>query len=318
MATNMPEVCILRNMVGSRSIFCVLADNTRSRIFSVREFLSIKNQLSRQPSADGCDILFIVVTNNVSRDRYLASPELKLWLADTASRRLMIYEEQPGDFYGLKNGIESSMLQAGQPRRSITAGNFPYVTAALGVLNIVYYLVLAFGGSLSSTSYMLSMGANYGPLVFQSFQIWRLVTSMFMHFSLSHLVSNMIYLGVAGYNLEKAVGHWRFALIYILSGIGGNMVSAAYYYMRGSNTISGGASGAIYGLIGGIALLTFLNFRQMKPAFIIRRVFILLIFIFYSSFASSTIDGAAHVGGFFFGILMTFIFIFGGKKHEKR
>lgn len=210
------------------------------------------------------------------------------------------------------NENTGSSSGSGQIRR-----NIPVVTIALIVLNVVYYLILTFGGSVSDSAYMLSMGANFGPLVFRKFEVWRLVTSLFMHFSLIHLGSNMLYLAIAGYNLEKVVGRLRFLLIYLLSGIGGNLISAAWYYLRENNTISGGASGAIYGLIGSIALLTFLSFRKLKPSYVFARIAILLVFVFYSSFARTGVDGAAHIGGFFFGILLTFLLVIGGKKNEK-
>ena len=280
------------------------------------------------------DILFIVITGDAGRDRGLASTGLNLWLADEETGRLLIYENQPDDFYGLRYGIENSMrgeysdgmfeFGAGQNRTragakgSAAVRNIPYVTIALIVLNVAYYLVLAANGRVTDTSYMLSMGANFAPYVFGKFEIWRLVTAMFMHFSLLHLGTNMLYLAISGYNMEKICGRIRFLLIYMLSGIGGNLVSAAWYSLRDVYTVSGGASGAVYGLIGGIALFTFLSFRKMKATYIFARVIILLVFIFYSSFARTGVDGAAHIGGFFFGILLTFLLVIGGRKNEKR
>ena len=319
-STNVPEICILRNQVNDRGIFCVLIDNTRSRIFSSSQLLSISSQLTAsEVSLNRCtpeNLLFIVITGDSSRDRYLSTIGLNVWLADTSACTLLIYENQPTDFYGLRSGIENA-ISAGNPPK-VSVRSIPYVTIILVSLNIIYYIILTLGGNVSSSSYMLSRGACFGPYVFQNFELWRLVSAMFIHFGVMHLISNMIYLGIAGYNLERAVGHWRFALIYVLSGIGGNLVSAAYYFIKGSYTVSGGASGAIYGLIGGIALLTFLSFRKLKPTYVFGRIIILLIFVFYSSFAATGVDGAAHIGGFFFGILLTFLFFIGGKKHEKR
>lgn len=335
--TNIPEMCILRNLVNGRGIFCVLADNTKTRICSASQLLSINSSLlSRDTiglSSRPEDILFIVITGDVNRDKGLASIGLNVWLADEQTGRLLIYENQPEDFYGLRYGIENTMrgeysdgmFEFGTGKRARASAqksralrNIPYVTIALIVLNIAYYLVLSAMGRVTDTSFMLSMGASFGPYIFGKFQIWRLVTAMFMHFSLLHLGTNMLYLGIAGYNMEKICGHFRFLLIYMLSGIGGNVVSAAWYSLRGINTVSGGASGAIYGLVGGIALLTFLSFRKLKATYVFARIIILLIFVFYSSFARTGVDGAAHIGGFFFGILLTFLLVIGGRKNERR
>jgi len=335
--TNIPEICILRNQVNGRGIYCVLVDNTRTRICSSSQLQGISSSLQSHEtiglSSGPDDILFIVITGDVNRDKGLASAGVNLWLADEQTGKLLIYENQPEDFFGLRYGIENAMRGeytdgmfefngGNKPRKtaggSTTVRNIPFVTIALIVLNVAYYLVLSAMGRVTDTSFMLSMGANFAPYVFGKFEIWRLVTSMFMHFGLMHLFSNMLYLAIAGYNMEKICGRFRFLLIYILSGIGGNLVSAAWYHLRDINTISGGASGAIYGLIGGIALLTFISFRKLKATYVFARIIILLIFVFYSSFARTGVDGAAHIGGFFFGILLTFLLIIGGRKNERR
>lgn len=336
--TNLPEICILRNQTEGRGIFCVLVDNTRMHICSSSQLFDINRAITESSNPNlSCipeDLLFIVVTGDTERDKGLASLGLNLWLADEQTRTLLIYENQPEDFHGLRYGIESSMagensdgmFEFGSVRRNShsavkaksTARNIPYVTIALIALNVIYFLVLSAIGSVSDTSFMLSMGAGFGPYIFGRFELWRLVTSMFMHFSLAHLGSNMLYLAIAGYNLEKVCGRLRFLIIYLLSGIGGNLISAGWYSLKGMNTISGGASGAIYGLIGTIALLTFMSFRRLRPTYVFMRIIILLIFVFYSSFARTGVDGAAHIGGFFFGILLTFLIIIGGRKNERR
>lgn len=352
-ATNFPEITILRNEVSGRRIYCVLADNTRTMICSGQQLLSIKQILTDPSNANTCcaegDLLFIVVTGDTLRDRGLTSLDLNIWLVDNDTGTLLVYENQPDDFYGLRHGIESDLMGefsdgmfefgtggrqgtrsngtggSGTGGSGVTSGsntsrvrrNVPIVTICLIILNVVYYIILSANGNVNDTAYMLQMGANYGPLVFQHFEIWRLVVSMFMHFSLLHLGSNMLYLAIAGYNLEKVCGHIRFFIIYMLAGIGGNVVSAAFYSLKGTSTISGGASGAIYGLIGGIALLTFISFRKLKPTLLFARIGILLIFVFYSSIAKTGVDGAAHIGGFFFGILLTFLFVIGGRKNER-
>lgn len=335
--TNIPGVCILYNEENAQKIFCIIACNEAGHRCSP----SVMQMIEKRLVGAGVlpeNILFIAVTDDPGRDRDLTYAGINIWLADTTSGRLLIYEEQPTDFYGIRASLEQAAAgdfsdgmfefesskrenagnypQKHKSQRSLR--NFPAVTLALIILNVVYYLILASGGRTTDTQYMLQMGANFGPYIFSGFEIWRLFLSMFMHFSLSHLIGNMIYLGILGYNLERSISKWKFILIYMLSGIGGNLVSAAYYQIKGSYTVSAGASGAIYGLIGAIAVITFMNYRRLKPLYLFMRIAILLVFVFYSSFADTGIDGAAHVGGFCFGILLTAMLVIERKRKNEK
>ena len=323
--TNIPDINIFRNVSDGRGIFCVVIDNTKGQVCNLGIIESLKKTLESQhfPGVDyGSinDVLFIDVTSDPLRDRIFTNGSAQVWLADSSTGCLMIFDGQPGDFYGLKAGIERCIYSGfqGKPEKSRSfLSQFPVVTTALIAANVIYFIVCSLLGSTRSTGFMLNMGASYGPYIFEKFQLWRLFTAMFMHFGISHLASNMIYLAIAGYNLEHALGRWKFLLIYMLSGLGAGLVSAAYYYITGANAVSAGASGAIYGLIGAIALLTFSNFRRMKPTYIFWRIGVIIVFVFYSSFMSTGVDGAAHIGGFLFGILLILLFS-RGKNNEKR
>lgn len=341
-ATDNREICILRNQAGGRDIFCVLLDMTGGRGAGEGQLRGVDEQLKRR----GADVLFIAVVRDAARYKYLTEiPDISLWLADETNGRLIVYENQISDFYGLRYGIEEAAAGAGayyyEPeydegrglkawfkrfnrkwKRSFKGSEFPYVTAILIAANVIYYLIIAAGGSMSDLSYMLSMGANMGYYVFENFQIWRLVSCMFVHFGLQHLMGNMFYLAILGNNLENVIGHFKFFLIYMLGGIGASLVSASYYYLQGTYTVSAGASGAIYALIGTFIFLLVGDLKNYKkrgpvnPSVVFLRVGICLIFIFYSSFTGTGTDGAAHIGGFLFGILLSFLFV-GGKRRER-
>ncbi len=355
-ATNRSDICILQNREGLRGIFCVIIDSRTFQALGPQQIESINSQLKTTTSGGLTggrnDVLFIVVTSDPGKDKYLAQiPGLDLWLADTSSGRLLIFENQPSDFYGLREGIEACTAQnayssgtgsnprTGSPepgagrydasgsRRSYPGqqpaggkqtnrrggGNVPVITISLIAVNIFYFLLTASRGNLNDPSYALSIGANYAPYVFKELQIWRLFTCMFIHFSLSHLAGNMFYLGVLGYQLERTLGHWRFLLYYLLSGLGASLVSACWYYTQGSYTVSAGASGAIYGLIGIMMYMMLRNRRRHSRRSITTRFIFAFIFVIYSSLSGTGVDGAAHIGGFIFGLLIGLIFI-GRKK----
>lgn len=322
-------ITILRNTEGGKQIFCALADNTKT-VWTQQQILSLNSRLVNFGGTYN-DVLFLIVTDDVERDKPLSQLYgVRLWIIDAFTGRLFVFENQPEDFYGLRLGISENAAGEMYPdkdpakrykAKSAAAYKFktsPYVTAALILANVVYFVFTATQGSLSDTSYMLAMGANYGVYVFEKGQVWRLLTSMFMHFGFSHLFGNMFYLAAAGYNLEKAVGHLKFFLIYMLSGLGAGLVSAGYYYLTGANTISAGASGAVYGLIGAMVWLTFRNRGRIRSNRLFVRIGIIIVFLYYSNFTSDTVDAAAHIAGFLFGLMLSFFLCTGKARSAER
>jgi len=193
---------------------------------------------------------------------------------------------------------------------SVKQKQLPYVTLGLIFANVVYFIILVIGGNPSNPTYMVSKGADYAPYVFENHEYWRLLTSMFMHFSFRHLSGNMIYLGIVGWTYEPVIGHLKFFLIYMLSGLGGGVVSCAYHQLTHQPAVSAGASGAVYGIIAIVIFLTFTSRTRFHAPKLFYRIAVMLVFLFYSNFVSGTgIDVAAHVGGLAFGALLCFLLI---------
>lgn len=301
---------ILYNKVGAEPIYCILVNNGEKSYINDGQILNINYQLCAQiPQRN---VLFIVTTTNVERDKKLAALEgVNLWLVDSFERQLLIYEKQPDDFHDLKFGLIQAITQtrAAKAQKALQWKNFPFVTVGLILINVIWFFVLMSGGDVSSATYMLSKGASYGKYIFEDYQFWRLITNMFMHFSLAHLGGNMIYLAIAGFSLERTAGHIKFFLIYILSGLGASVVSAAFYYLTGRDTVSAGASGAIYGLIGAVIYLLIKNRNRIGTRNLAWRIGIIIVFLFYSNFLNPEIDAVAHLSGFAFGILLALAFL---------
>ena len=321
------NITVLKNREAGREIYCVLIDTTAGGIRSPSQVRSVNECLTYYNGAYN-DVLFLVVTDNVERDKILAQIDgVRLWIIDGRTGELLVYENQPEDFYGLRFGIAQNASRDFYPEGGQKSGRktgafsgieqIPYVTVILIAANITYFIILLLNGALSHTSLMLKMGANYGVYVFERFQYWRLITAMFMHFSLSHLAGNMLYLAAAGYNLEKRIGHLKFFLIYMLSGFGANLVSAGYYYLTGSNTVSAGASGAVYGLIGVMLYITVKDKKHIRPRRLYLRIGIILIFLYYSNFTADGVDAAAHIAGLVFGFLLSIALLGRGRKKKE-
>ena len=100
-----------------------------------------------------------------------------------------------------------------------------YVNIGLIALNVLYFLFLEATGSSENTSFMVAHGAMYAPLVIERGEYYRLITSVFMHFGISHIMNNMLILFILGDNLERALGHIKYLFFYLICGVGANIVS---------------------------------------------------------------------------------------------
>jgi rhomboid protease GluP len=171
--------------------------------------------------------------------------------------------------------------------------NKPVVTWILiGVIVLVFAVQTLAGGS-TETEVLVRLGAKVTPLIANG-EYWRLFTSMFLHIGLMHLAFNGYALIILGTELERILGWGRFLTIYILSGLFGSLASYAL-----SASLSAGASGAIFGLIGALAAF-FLRHRQQLGSWGRSRLaniaFLLVINLFFG-FTRPGIDNMAHLGG---------------------
>lgn len=161
----------------------------------------------------------------------------------------------------------------------------------------------------SITNYTaLKMGANFAPLIRQG-EVWRVITYMFLHASLLHLIVNMYSLYALGASVENFLGRWKFIVVYLVSGICGGLLSAA----TGSNSISVGASGAIFGLAG--ALLYFgYHYRTYLGEAIKKQIIPIILINLLIGYLIAGIDNFGHIGGLIGGILCTMALGIDGKS----
>ena len=97
------------------------------------------------------------------------------------------------------------------------------VTVSLILINILVFLAVELTGGSEDTMHMLQCGAGYTPAIIQG-EYYRIFTSMFLHFGPQHLGNNMLVLFVLGGRMERTVGRIRYLLIYLLGGMGGNIL----------------------------------------------------------------------------------------------
>lgn len=180
------------------------------------------------------------------------------------------------------------------------------VTAGLILLNLLVFLAVEFTGGSGDTAHMVECGAVYAPLVLEEGEYYRLFTSMFLHFGMAHLANNMLVLFVLGQRLEPVTGRIRFLLIYLLGGIGGNLVSLGMELESRDYAVSAGASGAVFAVMGAMFYVVLRN-RGRVEDLTARQILIMAAFSLYFGFASSGVDNAAHVGGMVCGFAAAFL-----------
>lgn len=148
-------------------------------------------------------------------------------------------------------------------------------------------------------------GGNFAPLTTDG-QWWRLVTSVFMHGGLLHLVFNALVLANVGLMLEPLLGKAQLLLIYLVTGVVASFTSVIF----SSGAVSVGASGAIFGLYGFFLALLFSNlFRsEVRQAFL-RGTIVFIGINLVLGFTMSMIDNAAHIGGLVTGAVLGVIWI---------
>jgi membrane associated rhomboid family serine protease len=183
----------------------------------------------------------------------------------------------------------------------------PYVTYVLVGLNVLVFLI----GSVSDRS--LNVGGQVLPFEFRwgafnpaiaSGQWYRLITSGFLHFGPIHIAFNMYALWILGRALEGALGKWRYLLIYVVALLGGSLGGA----ILDGNGVGAGASGAIFGLFGVLAVLEMLrgqNPLKTQIGSVIIMNLVLTVFLHFSL--------GAHVGGLVIGGAAAGI-LFAGKN----
>lgn len=184
----------------------------------------------------------------------------------------------------------------------------PVVNLTIIAVNFMYFGYLEIVGDTENTIFMVAHGALYLPAVLQG-EYWRLLTSVFMHFGIGHIVNNMLVLYVLGDNLERALGSVKYLILYLVCGIGANIVSLWFDWTVGAHeilSVSAGASGAVFGVVGGLLYAVAVNRGRLEDLST-RQLAVMILISLYFGFTSTGVNNAAHVAGLMIGIIMGLI-----------
>ncbi|MBW3562780.1 MAG: rhomboid family intramembrane serine protease [Actinobacteria bacterium] len=182
------------------------------------------------------------------------------------------------------------------------------VTTAIAALNVGVFLLLEAAGGSTDLRVLVRFGAQATPLL-EDGELWRLFTSMFLHIGLVHLLANMWALVIFGPLFERSVGRVRYVALYLASGLAGSAVTALFVSPR---SVSAGASGAIFGLLGAFAVLGFrLRDTELGSTWA-RHALVLIGLNVVLGLTVPSIGLEAHLGGLVAGACITAVETWGG------
>jgi membrane associated rhomboid family serine protease len=178
-----------------------------------------------------------------------------------------------------------------------------YAIGVIVVVNLVAFLIAAVSaGSLSNTtsSFEVRDGGLFGPAVEDQGEWWRVLTSGFLHVSWEHFFSNMVALFLLGLLLGNALGAARFVIIYV----GALIVGGLFVLLLSPDSLTVGASGAVFGLAGAGLVVAWRQHRWIYFFLVAAWALTNLIF----SISTPGISVAGHVGGLLGGALLGLLF----------
>ena len=201
------------------------------------------------------------------------------------------------DAYALPQGAYYPVEPPERPRVFVT-----WVLIAINLAVFVLMVIRGVGLMDPSIDSLLKWGADFGPLTTHG-QWWRMLTSTFVHVGILHIAMNMYILLVSGPFVERLYGNVGFAVLYLLSGLGGSLVSLAWHPML----VSAGASGAIFGVYGGLLAFLLMQRDSIEPGRVGKILTNAVVFIAYNlayGAGKSNIDMGAHLGGIAAGFVV--------------
>ena len=316
--SNLPEFSFFFHNESTYVNVLHIIDYKQGLYITEDQYVHIKEKIRiffQEKGINEVHILSLLVSADTQKARQLCGNDSFCWLIDSAENRLLIHENQAGDFYGMRKLLEDflykisispstekaySDLSQGHMNSEKTAWNIIRnyrVNITLVALNVILFIICTFTGDL-----LYNIGAFSVMDLIENGEWYRIVTSMFLHADIEHLISNMLILYYIGNVVEKHVGHIPYLLIYFLSGLVGNIFSAGYELLAGHYISSVGASGAIFGIEGALLILAFVHKGKLADMTIGRIVFSIA-FSLYCGFTSSYVNNAAHVGGVLTGFV---------------
>ena len=222
-----------------------------------------------------------------------------------ASQSEKSVRKERGGFWFLSN-LGNPKEEADLRFRAILKESTPrlFITPILVFVNIFVFLLMVLNGVSPvepSIDDLIDWGASFGPWTVKSY--YPLLSSNYVHIGFVHLAFNMWFLGSLGFVAERLFSNWTFLMLYVLSGVGGSVCSLLW----NPAIVSAGASGAIFGMAGGMIAFGCLE-QEALPRSVVKQwrtsLTFLVLYNLVRGAAETGVDNAGHVGGLVVGLSM--------------
>lgn len=242
-----------------------------------------------------------------------------IWCLDWKNGKILVYEHQRTDFDGMREALEEVAVHYLEKEKMDEAQDikrlFRPVTSVIFLINIAVFIFLSFWGDVTDAAFMAEHGALTWYDVVEKKEYYRLITSTFLHFGLEHLLQNMLILLLIGSRTERVIGKLRYGILYFGAGLAASVTSLIMKLSEDIYTVSAGASGAIFGIMGGMLFLILKNVLQKKKNHmgeigLSGIIFMIMAALSYGFFTTG-VDNAAHIGGLAAGFLITAVVTIG-------
>ena len=212
------------------------------------------------------------------------------------TKKLKYSEEGIALFAKITSDINEHNKQDAKKINAIFKNKFPMITYWLIAVNVIIYVIPILFGQYND---LINNYSVWGPAIREG-QYYRLLTGIFLHGGILHLLFNCYALYVIGSQVENFLGRIKFAIIYLVAGISGALFSVIF----GGNFASIGASGAIFGLMGALVYFGY-HYRVYLGTVIKSQIIPLIVLNLLLGFCMPGIDNFAHIGGLIGGTLMS-------------
>lgn len=209
------------------------------------------------------------------------------------------HEEKGIDlFVKISEDINKESYEKSKRVEKIFSIKQPIITYLIIAICIALFIgMYLFGNGSNNTITLIKFGGNAIALTKRG-EYYRLLTSVFLHAGIIHLLCNLYSLYVIGPQAESFYGKIKYLFIFLFSGISGSLLSTA---LSGTNTITVDASGAIFGLLGSILYFGY-HYRVYLGNVLKSQIIPLIILNLMIGFSFTGIDNLAHIGGLIGGV----------------
>lgn len=295
------------DLIGNFGVFKNNSDSSVVIFFS--EFNSrdkldkavFKNLLERKLDCNNLNLIEVSLVSKLDLEHYRKiNSQCGLILIDVVQKNIMCSDPSLNEIANQLGTCMNNMIRINNRNPS---KKIPIITYIIIVLNIIAYIFTAYLSKNiadSNINVLVLLGAKVNSLISQG-QYYRLITCMFLHGGIIHIALNMYALVAIGTLVEDIYGKTKYTIIYFISGLISSIFSFEF-----SQSISIGASGAIFGLLGASLVFGIKMKDRIHKDYIINVLSVVVVNLIIG-FSMPNVDNFGHIGGLIGGIIISYV-----------